>query len=104
MKIPRIVSLVGCIVSSCAGQPAAQPGTTGAVIYSTFFGGSSYEFVDDLLMDADGCIYVAGHTYSDDFPSPPDVPRPKSPFIFVIKLNPQETTPEFVTLRNLGTA
>src|SRR5439155_43034 len=41
-----------------------------ALIYSTYLGGSQSEGGDDLAIDSTGSnVYVAGHTYSIDFPT-----------------------------------
>jgi Beta-propeller repeat len=39
------------------------------LLYSTFLGGTQSEGGDDLTIDASGDVYVAGHTYSMDFPA-----------------------------------
>ncbi|MFB3776442.1 MAG: SBBP repeat-containing protein [Bryobacteraceae bacterium] len=41
----------------------------GSIVYSTFFGGSSWEYGDAIVADVKGNAYVAGHTWwSKDFP------------------------------------
>ena len=40
-----------------------------ALVYSTYLGGTQSEGGDDLAIDAGGDVYVAGHTYSIDFPT-----------------------------------
>ena len=42
--------------------------TGGALIYSTYIGGSGDETGRDLAADATGAVFVAGFTASDDFP------------------------------------
>jgi len=39
-----------------------------SLLYSTYLGGSSSNYVNAIALDADGNIYVAGGTYSLDFP------------------------------------
>ena len=39
------------------------------LVYSTFLGGSEFDSVHDIAVDADGFIYVAGTTGSPDFPT-----------------------------------
>jgi fibronectin type 3 domain-containing protein len=39
------------------------------LIFSTFIGGSNYEYVYDLRLDSSGNITIAGYTASDDFPT-----------------------------------
>jgi len=40
-----------------------------AIVYSTFFGGSSYDKGIGIAVDGDGNVFVAGYTYSSDFPT-----------------------------------
>lgn len=39
-----------------------------AVVYYTYLGGYGFEIAWDIAVDASGCAYVAGYTYSEDFP------------------------------------
>jgi Beta-propeller repeat len=39
------------------------------LVYSTYVGGSESDGGDDLAIDSSGDVYVAGHTYSLDFPT-----------------------------------
>ena len=43
----------------------------GELLYSTFLGGSSFEEASRLLFDDDGNLYLAGWTFSSDFPTTP---------------------------------
>lgn len=38
------------------------------LLWSTYLGGSSIDISNALAIDAEGAVYVAGYTYSDDFP------------------------------------
>ena len=40
----------------------------GAPLFSTYLGGSEYDEIQDIAVDPDGAVYVAGQTYSTDFP------------------------------------
>ncbi|HEY9422410.1 MAG TPA: SBBP repeat-containing protein, partial [Thermoanaerobaculia bacterium] len=63
-----------------------------ALLFSTTLGGTFGEFGDDIGMDAQGALYVIGHTGSADFPLPgfPPLPATHRPFteVFVVKLAP----------------
>jgi hypothetical protein len=43
----------------------------GALAYSTFLGGSSYDHVNGVAVDGAGAVYVAGWTESPNFPTTP---------------------------------
>jgi hypothetical protein len=38
------------------------------LVYSTCLGGSNFDWGIDITLDGSGCAYVAGYTYSPDFP------------------------------------
>jgi hypothetical protein len=38
------------------------------LLYSTFVGGSGHDFANAIALDLSGAAYIAGHTYSADFP------------------------------------
>lgn len=40
-----------------------------SLIYSTFIGGSHYDAGNAIAIDSNGTAYIAGHTYSHDFPT-----------------------------------
>ena len=44
----------------------------GHLIFSTFFGGSGYDGINDLALDRDGNVVVVGETHSVDLPSTDD--------------------------------
>jgi Ca2+-binding RTX toxin-like protein len=65
--------------------------------YSTFLGGENNEFANDVAVDRDGSAYVAGATFSPDFPITPGAfdttfggatMKPPSADAFVTKLSP----------------
>jgi uncharacterized repeat protein (TIGR01451 family) len=46
--------------------------TGSAIIYSTYLGGSDYEFGFGIAVDSSGAAYVTGHTLSNDLPTTGD--------------------------------
>jgi len=60
----------------------------GAILYSTYLGGSSGEDTRAVAIDALGAIVIVGQTYSDDFPSIHAAQATKGPNddAFVVKL------------------
>jgi len=77
----------------------AKFGPTGALVYSTYLGGSDDDVAAALAIDASGNAYVAGATRSTDFPVTPGAVQSKfggaseDPFMktgdaFVVKLSP----------------
>jgi hypothetical protein len=42
-----------------------------ALVYSTFLGGTNYDFATAIAVDSAGAVYVAGTTFSSDFPTTP---------------------------------
>jgi hypothetical protein len=45
-----------------------NPGGTG-LVFSTFFGGSDYDYGYELAVSPGGDVFVTGYTHSDDFPA-----------------------------------
>ncbi len=90
---------------TCINADPHQPGTypcfdafvlkldpTGAIVYTTYLGGSGNEFVTAIAADASGSAYVAGSTTSNDFPVTTHAlfPKPSAEGVdgFVAKINP----------------
>ena len=42
--------------------------SAGAMLFSTYMGGSGVDIANAVALDASGAVYVAGYTYSTDFP------------------------------------
>ena len=42
---------------------------SGTMIYSSYLGGSFFQYASDVDVDASGCAYVAGRSYATDFPT-----------------------------------
>ncbi len=40
-----------------------------ALVYSTYIGGSGYEWSQDIALDSAANVYVAGYTFSTNFPT-----------------------------------
>ncbi len=43
--------------------------TTGALVYSTYLGGSLSDYGTGIFVDGEGNVYVSGYTYSSNFPT-----------------------------------
>jgi hypothetical protein len=72
------------------------------VVYSTFLGAGGEDVGQGIAADHDGCAYVCGVTYSNNFPSTPGAFQeshhdPAYAEGFVTKLNPMATDLEFST-------
>jgi hypothetical protein len=74
---------------------------TGAIVYSTYLGGSGADFAIQIRVDAAGSAYIAGTTQSSDFPVTPGAYQstlngPGN--AFVAKLNPAGSVLVYSTL------
>ena len=63
-----------------------------ALVYSTYIGGGDNDGSNGIAVDASGNVYVAGFTFSSNFPTTPDAFQPASPsqcggHAFVSKMN-----------------
>jgi Beta-propeller repeat/Abnormal spindle-like microcephaly-assoc'd, ASPM-SPD-2-Hydin len=65
--------MMNAFQSSSTGGPdvfVTEVAPDGAsLLYSTYLGGNSYEVANGIALDGTGNIYVAGFTYSQDFPT-----------------------------------
>ncbi|MDX1547941.1 MAG: SBBP repeat-containing protein [Rhodothermales bacterium] len=50
-------------------EVAAPPAPSMALQFSTYLGGSDLDLGSAIALDADGAVYVAGQTFSSDFPT-----------------------------------
>jgi hypothetical protein len=90
----------GYLLENIIGMPSAALG--GADLnYSTFLGGDEYDLGTVITLGADGSIYIAGTTQSDNFPTTPGAfcrTHTGSDDIFVCKLSPDGQTLMYSTL------
>ena len=66
-------------------------GRSGAIVYSVFVGGTGLDIASRIAVDDDGAAYVAGNTFSGDFPrttAPVGAPADGLTSGFLIKLGP----------------
>ena len=71
------------------------------LVYSTYFGGSSYDDILGVATDATGHVYIAGSTLSTDFPTTAgayDTTADGSQDVYVAKLNPTGTALVYATV------
>ena len=64
-----------------------------AILYSTYLGGSKSEILSGIVVDNSGALYVAGTTFSKDFPVTPGAYRAAGgdSDVFIAKLNESGT-------------
>jgi len=75
---------------------------SGALVFSTFVGGSAEDFSRGIAIDAAGAAYVVGYTLSRDFPTTPGAydesgNSASGPNVFVAKLSPDGTALQYAT-------
>lgn len=71
-----------------------------SLIYSTYLGGSSYDWAAGVAVDENGYAYVVGGTHSDDFPKPGngfDQTLNGNEDVFVTKINITASEMEYFT-------
>jgi uncharacterized protein (TIGR03437 family) len=72
---------------------------TGQLMYSTYLGGGNQDQANGLAVDPSGAAFVAGYTYSTDFPvkNALQPTMTNAPDAFVAKLSPDGSQFEFAT-------
>ncbi|MGB9073656.1 MAG: SBBP repeat-containing protein [Terriglobales bacterium] len=71
-----------------AKYDAGRPLYIDPLIYSTYLGGSNYDYGQSIAVDSTGNAYVTGYTGSTDFPTTPGAFQTTCCGAFVTKLNP----------------
>jgi hypothetical protein len=66
----------------------------GALVYSTYLGGSGYEYSEGIAVDSQGAAYVTGWTGSTDFPTQNPIQESKAGDfdVFITKVNSSGTS------------
>ncbi len=73
------------------------------LIYSTFLGGSDEDYPRQIAVDSAGNAYIAGYTYSANFPTTPGAYQSSGSYTnFVTKLNPTGSALVYSTYLNAG--
>lgn len=75
-----------------------------ALVYSTFLGGNSADFGNDLFLDPSGFVYVVGQTFSNDFPVTPGAYDTNFQMneVYIAKLDPSGSTLLYSTFLSNG--
>lgn len=90
----------GAFQTSMSSSPdifVTKLNTTGTgLVYSTYLGGSSSDYVYGMYVDKDGYAYMTGYTYSTNFPTSSGAYKTSPPYsgsanVYVTKLNPTGT-------------
>ena len=85
---------------ACEGWDASRALVIDPLVYATFLGGAGHEELYDLVTDAQGFAYLAGMTYSPDFPVTPgawDVSLDGTADGYIAKLAPDGGSLEWAT-------
>jgi uncharacterized protein (TIGR03437 family) len=86
----------------CYDAFVAKLDPTGKIVWATFLGGSKDEYVNGIAFDPGGNVYVAGYTWSPDFPTTATVAS-GVPGYFAAKLSPDGASLIYSFLFNAGT-
>ncbi|MER3459405.1 MAG: hypothetical protein C4309_12920 [Chloroflexota bacterium] len=89
---PHTLALRFVLMASAGSSPSLppDPDQNSGLVYSTFLGGSNYDWSNGIAVDAAGSAYVTGATSSTDFPTTPgafDLTYNGGSDVFVTKLN-----------------
>jgi hypothetical protein len=68
MKVLRVVIITLAVLAAERGLSSQAVPDRASLVYSTYWGGSSGENIAAATVDAAGNLYVAGSTFSPDFP------------------------------------
>ena len=71
---------------------------TGELLFSTLLGGSDDDQIRSVALDAAGNIYVAGRTYSQDFPQTGGAVLPGATSAFVAKITPDGSAIQYAKI------
>jgi uncharacterized protein (TIGR03437 family) len=72
---------------SCTDAFVAKISRAGSLIWSTYIGGTQNDYAFGIALDEEGNVYVAGITYSTDFPVTADAFQKNGPGAFLLKLD-----------------
>lgn len=86
---------------SCFISCLSSDGST--LHYSTYLGGEFVDCLSAFYIDNEGCAYVSGETYSNDFPVTPGALNNTTRPDFLTKINPDGTNLEYSAILTSGT-
>ncbi|MCI0555950.1 MAG: SBBP repeat-containing protein, partial [Anaerolineae bacterium] len=80
-----------CSTPPCADAFVTNVSAAGALVYSTYLGGTAEDYGNAIIVDGLGNTYIVGHTFSSNFPTTPNtfpyVGGSGSADTFVVKIN-----------------
>jgi len=80
-----------CSTPPCADAFVTKVDSTGALVYSTYLGGSAQDYGNAIVVNGLGGTYIVGYTYSSNFPTSPNtfpfVGGSGYPDAFVVKID-----------------
>ncbi len=90
----------GSIGYQLSGRDSSKTIVIDPIIYATFIGGTDSEYEVDMAMDGSGACYLAGSTYSFDFPTTTGAYSTRSAGEmdgYVMKIRPDGSSPIYST-------